>query len=131
MKSFRLRFLESTLRVMAIVILRRHKPIVIGITGSVGKSSTKEAVSLVLGSRFRIRSSPGNFNNEIGIPLTIVGSSGGGGSLLRWFLVPIRFLVTLFSPRRQYPEILVLELGIDRIGDMQYLLEFLHIPDDP
>lgn len=128
MKSFRLRFLESALRVMAIVILRRHKPIVIGITGSVGKSSTKEAVSLVLGSRFRIRSSPGNFNNEIGIPLTIVGSSGGGGSLLRWFLVPIRFLATLFSPRRRYPEILVLELGIDRVGDMHYLLEFLH-PD--
>ena len=58
---------------MAIATLKRHRPTVIAITGSVGKSSTKEAIATVLSLRFRVRQSPGNFNNEIGIPLTILG----------------------------------------------------------
>jgi UDP-N-acetylmuramoyl-tripeptide--D-alanyl-D-alanine ligase len=45
---------------------------VIGITGSVGKSTTKEMVAEVLGTRYRTLKSPGNLNNEIGLPLTIL-----------------------------------------------------------
>ena len=43
---------------------------VIGITGSVGKSTTKEMVAEVLSTRYRTLKSPGNLNNEIGLPLT-------------------------------------------------------------
>ena len=125
MKSFLLRFVQSALRVMAIAVLKRHRPIVIGITGSVGKSSTKEAIATVLSARFRVRQSPGNFNNEIGIPLTIIGSLDTKHSRSRLVLTPFRFLVALLLPRSRYPEVLVLELGIDRVGDMDYLLEFL------
>jgi UDP-N-acetylmuramoyl-tripeptide--D-alanyl-D-alanine ligase len=125
MKSFLVRFLESALRLMAILVLRRHRPIVIGITGSVGKSSTKEAIATVLSARFRVRESPGNFNNEIGVPLAILGSSSSGNSKLRLACAPFRCLATLLLPRSRYPEMLVLELGIDRVGDMDYLLGFL------
>lgn len=125
MKPLHLRFLESALRFMAVVILKRHDPIIVGITGSVGKSSTKEAIAAVLSGRFRVRSSPGNFNNEIGIPLTIIGSSSAGSSRMRLLFAPLSFLVTVFTPRSRYPEVLVLELGIDRVGDMEYLLGFL------
>ncbi len=45
---------------------------VVGITGSVGKTSTKEAVAAVLRRRFRLLASPGNFNNEIGLPITLL-----------------------------------------------------------
>jgi UDP-N-acetylmuramoyl-tripeptide--D-alanyl-D-alanine ligase len=45
---------------------------VIGITGSVGKSTTKEVIAEVLEQRFRTLKSPGNMNNEIGLPLTIL-----------------------------------------------------------
>ncbi|MGZ6347792.1 MAG: UDP-N-acetylmuramoyl-tripeptide--D-alanyl-D-alanine ligase, partial [Anaerolineales bacterium] len=45
---------------------------VIGITGSIGKSTTKEVVAQVLGQRYRTLKSPGNLNNEIGLPLTIL-----------------------------------------------------------
>lgn len=125
MKPLLLRSVESMLRIMAVALLKRHRPIVIGITGSVGKSSTKEAIATVLSARFRVRQSPGNFNNEIGIPLTILGSLDTKRSRLRLVVAPFRFLLTFVLPRSRYPEILILELGIDRVGDMEYLLEFL------
>ncbi len=45
---------------------------VIGITGSVGKTSTKELTHSVLSQRYRTFKSPGNRNNEIGLPLTLL-----------------------------------------------------------
>ncbi|MCB0100919.1 MAG: UDP-N-acetylmuramoyl-tripeptide--D-alanyl-D-alanine ligase [Anaerolineales bacterium] len=45
---------------------------VVGITGSVGKSTTKETVAEVLGVKYRTLKSPGNLNNEIGLPLSIL-----------------------------------------------------------
>jgi UDP-N-acetylmuramoyl-tripeptide--D-alanyl-D-alanine ligase len=50
----------------------RFKPRVVGITGSVGKSSTKELVWAVLRQQFNTLKSPGNLNNEIGLPLTLL-----------------------------------------------------------
>ena len=50
---------------------------VIGITGSVGKSTTKEMIAEVLSTRYRILKSPGNLNNEIGLPLTMLRLSAG------------------------------------------------------
>ena len=50
---------------------------VVGITGSVGKSTTKEMVSEVLSTRYRTLKSPGNLNNEIGLPLTMLRLSAG------------------------------------------------------
>src|SRR5205085_4451131 len=47
----------------------RLNPRVIGITGSVGKTTTKELVAAVLSTRYRTLKSEGNFNNEIGLPL--------------------------------------------------------------
>lgn len=123
MKPLRIRVLEYMLRVMAAIVLKRHRPAVVAITGSVGKSSTKEAVFSVLSTAYRVRQSPGNFNNEIGVPLAILGASSRGNSRLRLLFSPLRFLATLLLPKRRYPEILVLEFGIDRVGDMDYLLQ--------
>lgn len=50
---------------------------VIGITGSVGKSTTKELIAEVLGQRYRTLKNPGNLNNEIGMPLTLLSLSEG------------------------------------------------------
>ena len=50
---------------------------VIGITGSVGKSTTKEMVAEVLSTRYRTLKSPGNLNNEIGLPMTMTRLSSG------------------------------------------------------
>jgi UDP-N-acetylmuramoyl-tripeptide--D-alanyl-D-alanine ligase len=50
----------------------RFDPLVVGITGSIAKTSTKEAVAAVLATRFRTLKSEGNQNNEIGLPLTVL-----------------------------------------------------------
>ena len=50
---------------------------IIGVTGSVGKSTTKEMIAEVLATRFRTLKSPGNLNNEIGLPMTVLRLSEG------------------------------------------------------
>ena len=69
---------------------------VVGITGSVGKTSTKETIASVLSRKYRVRKTQGNFNNEIGLPLTVF---------------------TL----REDDEIAVLEMGISDFGEMTRL----------
>lgn len=75
---------------------------VVGITGSVGKSTTKELVSEVLSQRYRTLKSPGNLNNEIGLPLTLLSLGEGyeRAVLEMGFYVPgeIAFLCDLAQP---------------------------------
>ena len=76
---------------------------VIGITGSVGKSTTKEVIAQVLSERYRTLKSPGNLNNEIGLPLTILrlGSGYERAVLEMGFYVPgeIAFLCDIALPQ--------------------------------
>jgi len=51
---------------------QRFEPLVVGVTGSIAKTSTKEAIAAVLARRFRTLRSAGNQNNEIGLPLTVL-----------------------------------------------------------
>jgi UDP-N-acetylmuramoyl-tripeptide--D-alanyl-D-alanine ligase len=49
---------------------------VVGITGSVGKTSVKDLLAAALGARWRTTASPGSFNNELGVPLTLLDAPG-------------------------------------------------------
>ena len=69
---------------------------VIGITGSVGKTSTKEMIASVLSQKYNVLKTAGNFNNEIGLPLTI------------------------FNIRKEH-QVAVLEMGINDFGEMHRL----------
>jgi UDP-N-acetylmuramoyl-tripeptide--D-alanyl-D-alanine ligase len=126
MALYKRKLLESILRFMARAVLFKYHPLIVGITGSVGKSSTKEAVALVLSKAYSVRKAEGNYNNEIGIPLTIIGALSGGASLVRWIGVFFKWLRVLLLPGR-YPDILVLEMGIDRPGDMEHLMSFVPV----
>jgi UDP-N-acetylmuramoyl-tripeptide--D-alanyl-D-alanine ligase len=81
---------------------RKMQVRVIGVTGSVGKSTTKELVAEVLSQRYRTLKSLGNFNNEIGLPLTLLRLSEGyeRAVLEMGFYVPgeIAFLCELALP---------------------------------
>lgn len=115
------KLLQTLLKISSKLILAKYQPDIISITGSVGKTSTKEAVAAVLSYRFKIRASQKNYNNEIGLPLTIIGAESAGKSCLGWFLVFGKILNLLLFRNKSYPEILILEMGIDRPGDMDYL----------
>ncbi len=111
------------LKVLARATLRRYHPRIVGITGSVGKSSTKEAVAQVLGLKYRVFQSPKNLNNELGLPLAVLGEADSGYSnLFAWAAIFWRALRQLTSGNTNYPEVLVLEYGVDHPGDMAYLL---------
>ena len=69
---------------------------VVGITGSVGKTSTKEVIAAVLSQKYHVLKTKGNFNNELGLPLTI------------------------FRLRPEH-ELAVLEMGINQFGEMTRL----------
>jgi UDP-N-acetylmuramoyl-tripeptide--D-alanyl-D-alanine ligase len=75
---------------------------VIGVTGSVGKSTTKEVIAEVLDQRYRTFKSPGNLNNEIGLPLSILKLGHGyrRAVLEMGFYVPgeIAFLCNIALP---------------------------------
>ncbi len=110
-------FVASVIAVLARRILAKYRPTVVGVTGSVGKTATKDAVFAVLSKRFRVRRSRKNYNTEFGVPLTVIGLESPGKNPLGWLLVLLRGAGLLLF-REEYPEVLVLELGVDRPGDM-------------
>ena len=118
------KILQKLLAFLARRILAKYRPRVIGITGSVGKTSTKEAVYAVLAPYFRVRRNIKNYNNEICLPLTIIGAEVGGKSIFKWFGIFARAVRLLIFPA-EYPEFLILEMGADRPGDIKYLADLV------
>ena len=104
--------------------MARFKPKIIAISGTVGKTSAKEAVALVLGSEFDVRKSEKSYNSEIGVPLAIVGAKTGWSSFKQWLLIIFKGIkVFLFSTN--YPKILILEMGVDRPKDMEKMVSWI------
>lgn len=87
---------QKALRDLARHYKRKFSIPFVGITGSVGKTTTKDMVAAVLGERFKVLKTEGNFNNEVGLPLT---------------------LLRLNSAH----EVCVLEMGMNHFGEIEYL----------
>jgi UDP-N-acetylmuramoyl-tripeptide--D-alanyl-D-alanine ligase len=107
------------------LVLKKFRPQVIAVTGSVGKTSTKDAVFSSLSKHIHIRKNQKSFNSEIGVPLTILGLDNGYSDFSKWFLNIVEGALAVF--KKEYPEILVLEFGVDRPGDMQGLVNWIPI----
>jgi len=106
------------------LILARFKPKIIAVSGTVGKTSAKEAIALVLESEFNVRKSEKSYNSEFGVPLTVIGSKTGWNSLSKWLGVILKgFKVFLLD--MDYPEYLVLEMGVDAPGDMGKMMAWI------
>lgn len=116
------KLLELKLKFLAKAVLAKYKPEIIGITGSVGKTSAREAIFTVISAKFKARQGVKNYNNEIGLPLTVIGAAHPGKSLWGWFFICFKALGLLVRKNNNYPKILILEMGVDRPGDMKYLL---------
>jgi len=117
------KILQFKLKIIAKLILKKYQPEIIGITGSVGKTSAKEAIYAVLSASFRVRRNIKNYNNEIGVPLTIIGAEAQGKNIFGWLKVFWAGFKLIIFKDKEYPEILILEMGVDRPGDMEYLVK--------
>ncbi|BDR60944.1 UDP-N-acetylmuramoyl-tripeptide--D-alanyl-D-alanine ligase [Lactobacillus xylocopicola] len=93
----------QSMQKLAQYYLGKVNPTVVGITGSNGKTTTKDMTAAVLAKRFNVHKTDANFNNEIGVPMTILGM-------------------------KPNTEILVLEMGMDHAGQLHELSELTH-PD--
>ena len=117
-----LKILHLKLKILAKMVLRKYKPKIIGITGSVGKTSAKEAIFCVLDGKFSVRRSRKNYNNEIGTPMTILGYiSSPGKNIFLWFWRFLQAGRLIIFRDKNYPQVLILEMGADHPGDIQYL----------
>jgi len=116
--------IQFILKLISKLILKKYKPDVIGITGSVGKTSTKLAIETVLADEFKVRASPKNYNTETGVPLTIINQENPGRSMLGWLKVFLQGLKSIILTDKNYPKILILEMAADHPGDIQYLVNF-------
>ncbi len=124
MTSYFKKVLEWKLKILAGIVVRKYHPKIVGVTGSVGKTSTKDAIATVLRAGFRVRKNMKNYNNEIGVPLAILGEESGGKNLFIWLGVFFRALRLICFRDANYPEVLVLEMGADKTGDIEYLTSF-------
>lgn len=93
----------KSMQQLAQYYLNKVNPTVVGITGSNGKTTTKDMTAAVLAKRFNVHKTDANFNNEIGVPMTILDM-------------------------KPNTEILVLEMGMDHAGQLHQLSELTH-PD--
>ncbi len=121
-KDSLLKILAWILKKEAKLVVLKYKPAIVGVTGNVGKTSTKTAVAQTLQSIKRVRTAHKNFNNELGLPVTIIGDFRETDGALFWLRVIMKGIVELIIRDKTYPEMLVLEYGVDRPGDMGYLL---------
>jgi UDP-N-acetylmuramyl pentapeptide synthase len=117
------RMMLQSLASQARRVLEKYKPTVIAVTGSVGKTSTRAAIACVLQERFRLRTAKGNYNTDIGVPLTILGMDEPGRNPFAWLRVFARAQRLLLHHDASFPELLVLEFGADAPGDMGTLCD--------
>lgn len=106
------------------LVLRKYRPTVVAVTGSVGKTSTKDAIYAILSKQFYARKSEKSFNSDIGIPLAILGCPNGWYDYHIWLSNIMEGLRLIFT-KNHYPKWLVLEVGADRPGDIKKVARWL------
>jgi UDP-N-acetylmuramoyl-tripeptide--D-alanyl-D-alanine ligase len=112
------KIIVSIITWQAKIVLKIYKPKIITITGSVGKTSTKDAIFTVLSKFKTVRKSEKSFNSEIGLPLTILGLPNGWSNFFIWLENILKGFSLIFK-RQSYPEYLILEVGVGKPGDIK------------
>lgn len=108
------------------IVLKKYKPMVIAVTGNVGKTSTKDAIAAVLEPHFKVRKSQKTYNSEFGVPLTVLGLSTGWNNPFLWIKNIIEGLLPIIFTYN-YPTHLVLEVGADHPGDISAITRYLPV----
>lgn len=120
MKSLLRKIVLKKLEILAKIKLKRMNAKVIGVTGSVGKTSCKDAIYEVLSKRYKVLKNKKSFNSEFGLPLTILQQNSGFNSPVEWVKILLKGFWRAFFVNDKF-DYLVLEMGVDKAGDMDYL----------
>ncbi len=114
----------ALLMFFARIRLHRLRLFIIGVTGSIGKTSTKEAINHILKSKFRVLRSEKSYNTDFGLPLAILEQKSGFSSAGKWVKTLFGAMIKAFFGGRDL-QILVAEMGVDKPGDMDQLLKLI------
>jgi UDP-N-acetylmuramoyl-tripeptide--D-alanyl-D-alanine ligase len=129
MKNILKKIITVVLRLEAKLIVKKYNPHVIGVTGSVGKTSAKEAIYATLANRAlvarRVGKSYKSYNSEIGVPLALIGAETAWSSPLGWLRIILQGARLILWRDKDFPEVMVLEMGVDRPGDISRLEEIV------
>lgn len=127
MKNIIKKIVVKILTLEAKLVIKKYKPKIVAVTGSVGKTSTKDAIYTALLPFFHVRKSAKSFNSDIGIPLTILGLPNAWSDMRGWF-DNIMTGLSMVMTKKPYPEWLVLEIGADHPGEIEEVMTWIH-PD--
>jgi UDP-N-acetylmuramoyl-tripeptide--D-alanyl-D-alanine ligase len=110
------------LKIATKILLWRKKPQIIAITGSAGKTTTKEIIRELLSSEFDVLASTEGYNTEIGAPLVLFGEKVPEkmNSILAWTAIIWRCYLRAFF-QKNLAEKVIIEMGADHPGDISYL----------
>lgn len=122
MKAIFKKYVRDILRFLAKKRLEKIRPQIIGITGSVGKTTCKDAIASVLERRFLVHKSVGGYNSDFGTLLTILEKSTGYSSFEKWISIILKSAIENLQKIEPY-DFLVMEMGIDYPGGMEEILE--------
>ncbi|MBU1557558.1 UDP-N-acetylmuramoyl-tripeptide--D-alanyl-D-alanine ligase [Patescibacteria group bacterium] len=124
MKKIFKKIIVSILTLEARLVLKKYKPKIVAVTGSVGKTTAKDSIYTVLSASFFVRKSEKSFNSEIGVPLSVLGCQNGGNNPAIWFKDIFEGLLLILF-KNHYPKWLVLEVGADHPGDIVNIARWL------
>jgi len=123
-KEFIKKIVIAVLTWEAKMVLKKHRPKIVCVTGSVGKTSAKDAIAKVLATKYHVRKSDKSYNSGFGVPLTVLGLKTGWSNIGLWLAnIFVGFYDIFFL--KEYPEWLVLEVGADRPRDIKDIAKWL------
>jgi UDP-N-acetylmuramoyl-tripeptide--D-alanyl-D-alanine ligase len=124
-KSFSRKALAAQLERRVQRLIEEQGVKVVAVTGSVGKTSTKLAIASVLRQKYQVLAHQGNFNSEIGLPLSIfeIEVPETLTNPVAWFKI-LQQIDRILAAKYPY-EVLVLEMGADQPGDIKKFMKYI------
>lgn len=123
MKNFFKKTIITLLTLEAKAVLKRFKPKVIAVTGSVGKTSTKDATYTILTPLVNVIKNEKSFNGDIGVPLSILELPNAWNNYFKWIENSVRGGARLL--KKTYAPYIILEVGADKPKDISSIARWI------